>query len=199
MFLNTVGNPDFAMEGNRTTDGGFLVITSSTPGSLFTFDGLDFAAYRSSGTDPADLTISVLGLKGGLTPPPPRHLHTASIQSEKLDHRVCLEPSWPQPRRTRNQTAGRTFSRQFRRRRRQYPTHSCCGFGSGIRHSRSARCRPCRFPCRKTAQKLIFRVTSSIRKPIGYGADGTHIKPRSENVGVRSAPSTYVLHLGYAG
>lgn len=63
LFLNTVGNPGYAMEGNRDTGGGVLDIASSTPGSLFTFDGLDFAAYRLTSTD--TLTITVDGYKGG--------------------------------------------------------------------------------------------------------------------------------------
>ncbi len=61
LFVNQYGNPTQDMEGQYANAGGVLSIVKATPG-LFTFDGLDYAAYNSLGG--GNQTLTVLGFLG---------------------------------------------------------------------------------------------------------------------------------------
>ena len=62
LYSNIYGNPGEDMEGYGAGGGGVLSIVSSTAGT-FTYSGLDFAAYDSSGG--GDQTLTVSGYLGG--------------------------------------------------------------------------------------------------------------------------------------
>jgi hypothetical protein len=67
LFVNNLGDPGQDMEGWTQQAGGVLQITR-VGGSLFTFDGLDFAAVDSSSPTPSgSQTLLVTGLLGGST------------------------------------------------------------------------------------------------------------------------------------
>jgi hypothetical protein len=60
VYYNDFGNPGTDAEGSIVAGGGVLEITSSTPGTPFDFDGLDYSAYDTRGTGSQTLTVTGL-------------------------------------------------------------------------------------------------------------------------------------------
>jgi hypothetical protein len=61
LAVNSYGHPQQDMEGNQLQQGGVLDIVAVSGGAAdFTYSGLDYAAFRASGTGSQTLTVTGL-------------------------------------------------------------------------------------------------------------------------------------------